>query len=154
LGREFDDLMVSEGVIVERNSPNILDQNGKPERYGRLLITKVRVMRIYSNLPEALFPEIYSTAAYIANRTLVKELGWKTLYEVVFGTPLLVYYLRVYGCWAYPLLKGPNVLLRKEKLQLRVYIGYLVGYDALNIFRVWIPSRNKVIRIRDIIFNK
>jgi hypothetical protein len=25
LGREFDDLMASEGVTVERNSPNILD---------------------------------------------------------------------------------------------------------------------------------
>jgi hypothetical protein len=111
-------------------------------------------MRIYSNLPEALFPEIYSTAVYIANRTPVKELGWKTLYEAVFGIPPLVYHLRVYGCWAYPLLKGPNTLLRKEKLQPRAYIGYLVGYDALNIFRVWIPSRNKVIRTRDVIFDE
>jgi hypothetical protein len=73
-------------------------------------------MRIYSNLPKALFPEIYSTAVYIANRTPVKELGWKTLHEVVFSILLLVYYLRVYRCWAYLLLKGPNILSRKEKL--------------------------------------
>ena len=37
---------------------------------------------------------------------------------------------------------------------LRAYVGYLVGYNLMNIFQVYIPSEKKVIRIRDIKFNK
>ena len=39
------------------------------------------------------------------------------------------------------------------KLDPRAYIGYLVGYDSTNIFRIWIPSFKKVIRTRDVKFN-
>jgi hypothetical protein len=38
---------------------------------------------------------------------------------------------------------------------LRAYVGYLVGYDLINIFQVYILSKKKkVIKIRDIKFNK
>ena len=32
----------------------------------------------------------------------------------------------------------------------RAHIGHLVGYDSINIYRIWIPSQRKVIRIQDI----
>jgi hypothetical protein len=34
----------------------------------------------------------------------------------------------------------------------QAYIGYLVGYDSSNIFRVWIPTLDRVIKTRDVIF--
>lgn len=33
-------------------------------------------------------------------------------------------------------------------------IGYLVGYEGTNIFRIWIPQKRKVIRTRDVTFNE
>ena len=30
---------------------------------------------------------------------------------------------------------------KKRKLDPRAYIGYLVGYDSTNIFRIWIPHK-------------
>ncbi len=33
-------------------------------------------------------------------------------------------------------------------------MGYLVGYDSTNIYRIWVPSRGKVIRTRDVTFQK
>ncbi|KAM4067424.1 integrase core domain-containing protein [Hirsutella rhossiliensis] len=33
-------------------------------------------------------------------------------------------------------------------------IGYLVGYDSTNIFRIWIPSTSEVRRVRDVTFNE
>ena len=39
-----------------------------------------------------------------------------------------------------------------QRLEPRAHIGYLVGYDSTNIYRIWIPSRNKVVRIRDVTF--
>ena len=34
------------------------------------------------------------------------------------------------------------------------YIGYLVGYDFINIYGIWILYKGIIIFIRDIIFNK
>jgi hypothetical protein len=57
----------------------------------------------------------------------------------------------VYGCRAYPLKYN---LPRTRKLEPRAHIGYLVGYQSTNIFRVYIPSEKKVIRTRDVTFNE
>lgn len=35
-----------------------------------------------------------------------------------------------------------------------MYIGYLVGYEAINIYRVWVSNLNKVVKIRNVLFNK
>ena len=37
---------------------------------------------------------------------------------------------------------------------LRAYIGYLIGYNLINIFYIYIPNKKKVVKIRDIKFNK
>ncbi|KAI1507080.1 hypothetical protein Ptr86124_013971, partial [Pyrenophora tritici-repentis] len=39
-----------------------------------------------------------------------------------------------------------------DKTEPRAHIGYLVGYDSSNIYRVWIPTLDRVIRTRDVIF--
>jgi len=51
----------------------------------------------------------------------------------------------------------PDAQLKRNRLQRfepRAWIGYLVGYDSTNIFRIWIPRLNKVIRTRDVTFNE
>ena len=47
-----------------------------------------------------------------------------------------------------------NKLPRLAKLAPRTAIGYLVGYKAYNIWRIWIPTSHCVIRARDIQFNE
>ena len=43
---------------------------------------------------------------------------------------------------------------RLNKLDPRAHIGYLVGYDSTNIYRIWIPHKGIVISTRDIVFNE
>ena len=43
---------------------------------------------------------------------------------------------------------------RRNKLTPRAEIGYLVRYDSINIYRIWIPHTGKVISTRDIIFDE
>ncbi|KAL3954369.1 hypothetical protein ACCO45_009932 [Purpureocillium lilacinum] len=43
---------------------------------------------------------------------------------------------------------------RLKKLDPRAHIGYLVGYDSTNIFRIWVPHKGKVIASRDVIFDE
>ena len=45
-------------------------------------------------------------------------------------------HLKVYGCKAYPLLKKTDKPPKSNKMKPRAFIGYLVGYDSTNIFRV------------------
>ena len=43
---------------------------------------------------------------------------------------------------------------RLSKLDLWAYIGYLVSYNFINIYRIWIPYKGIIISTRDVIFNK
>lgn len=43
---------------------------------------------------------------------------------------------------------------KKGKLLPKAEIGYLVGYDSTNIYRIWIPSRDVVVSSRDVTFNE
>src|SRR5262245_10872405 len=66
-------------------------------------------------------------------------------------------HLRTYGCRAYALRQR---IPAGEKLTPRALIGYLVGYDATNVYRIWLPQakshgkQGKVIRIRDVTFDE
>jgi hypothetical protein len=123
-------------------------------------------MRIGANLPHELWKETVNAAAYLHNRTPRENLGWKTSYEVFYShtanlagidenrQPQLAH-LRAYGCRAYAMTE--NAQLKKQrlrKLDPRAYIGYLVGYDSTNVFRVWIPHQGKVISTRDVLFDE
>lgn len=60
-----------------------------------------------------------------------------------------MHHIHPIGCQAYVLNRS---LKRADKLESRALIGHLVGYNSTNIFRIWLPTRDEVIRTRDIIF--
>ena len=150
LGKEFDILVKERGIQVERSAPDTQAQNGDSERSGRTLITKARAIQTYAKLPHDLWPEAVQTAGYIINRTPTKKLNWKTPYEGIKNKKPRLAHLHPFGCKAYVLKKH---IPKLEKLNPRGHIGYFVGYDSTNIFRIWIPSKNTVIRTRDVTFD-
>ncbi|KAM4055458.1 GAG-pre-integrase domain-containing protein [Hirsutella rhossiliensis] len=63
--------------------------------------------------------------------------------------------LKAYGCRAYAMTSNAQLKRKRlQKLDPRAYIGYLVGYNSTNIFRIWIPHLKKVISTRDVIFDE
>jgi hypothetical protein len=60
-------------------------------------------------------------------------------------------YLRIFGCHTYALKYN---IPQTHKIEPRVYVGHLVRYDSMNIFRIWVPSKKKVISTWDVIFNE
>ena len=149
LGGDFETLIAREGMTTERTAPYTPDQNGHAERSGGVILAKARSMRIAASLPSNLWPEMIHAAVYLKNRTPRKQLGWKTQFEMLHQKKPSLAHLHVYGCRAYPLNKH---IPRLQKLEPRAHIGYLVGYDSTNIFRIWIPSLEKVVRTRDVTF--
>ena len=61
---------------------------------------------------------------------------------------LIFYHLKVYIYEVYVFIKfknDSNKLRRFQKLASKVYIGYLVGYKSMNIYKVWILYKKKVV---------
>lgn len=158
---------VAQSIILEPSSPDTQAQNGGAERSGGVIKDKARTMRLDANLPFELWPEIVRSAVYLHNRTPKYSHGWKSPYEVFFTTASLyngvitpprkpnLAHLKAYGCKAFALssdtLRGKS---RLQRLDPRAWIGYLVGYQSSNIYRVWVPSMGKIISTRDVIFDE
>ncbi|RYP45902.1 hypothetical protein DL768_007806 [Monosporascus sp. mg162] len=124
---------------------------------------------ISSNLPSDLWPEAVEAATYIANRTPTKALGWKTPIQVLNewiakrdkipvpeeGLKANVANVILFGSEAYALTEAVRRgAERLKKMDPRAYIGYLVGYVASNIYRVWVPLQQRVITVRDVTFDE
>jgi hypothetical protein len=63
--------------------------------------------------------------------------------------------LKAYDCTAY----ATTVIYKQKKARLRKLdpradISYLMGYNFINIYRVWIPYTGKIISTKDVIFDE
>ena len=159
IGGDLEDWVSGQGIDWDWTAKNTPEQNGISERYGGLLTEKARCIRLHAKLPEDLYPECYLAAAYLMNRTPNKSLKWASPLVALqnhFGQTVRheIAHLKVYGCKAYPLLKGKDKPPKSHKMKPRAFIGYLVGYDSSNIFRVWDPEKGTVSGYRDVIFNE
>jgi hypothetical protein len=149
LGRDFADGCKTVGIKVETTAENTDEQKGLQEAAGRTIMQRTRALRISSGLPKALTNELAVAAVQLLNTTPVESLGWKTPHEVIFNTKPSVAHYSPIGCRAYVYRRD---IKAADKTEPRAHIGYLVGYDSSNIYRVWIPSLDRVIRTRDVIF--
>ena len=41
-----------------------------------------------------------------------------------------------------------------KRLQPKAWIGYLVGYNSTNIYRIWNPITAQIVCTRDVMFNE
>ena len=150
LGNLFKNLLKKEKITWEKTATYTPDQNGRTERAGGVLTLRARALRIGAKLPTKLWPEVYKAAEHLNNRTPKEAIGWITPFEALTGKKPLLTHLHPYGCKAYPLEKN---IPRLKKLLPRALIGYLVGYDSTNIYRIWIPGDDRIIRTRDVAFD-
>jgi hypothetical protein len=149
LGHDFADACRSVGIKIETTAENTDEQKGLQESAGKIIMQRTRALRISSGLPKALTNELAVAAVQLLNTTPVESLGWKTPHEVIFNTKPSVAHYSPIGCRAYVYRRDVKAA---DKTEPRAHIGYLVGYDSSNIYRVWIPLLDRVIRTRDVIF--
>jgi hypothetical protein len=122
---------------------------------GGAIMEKARTMRIAANLPHDLWKDIVEAACYLRNRIPLERNNWHSPFERTFKKQASISHLKAYGCKAFAMTAEAQLKLRrKQKLEPKAYIGYLVGYQSSNNFRIWIPHKNKVVTTRDVIFNE
>jgi hypothetical protein len=149
LGSSAKEVLNSAGIKVKVRSPDTPAQLGGAERAGAIIVIAARVLRIHSGLPKTLANEMVCTAARILNITPTKSIDWRTPQEMVTGVCLDLSQLRVIRSCGFVLNKH---LPRGDKLKDRTFEGFLVGYDASNVYQVWLPNTNCVICVRDVCF--
>lgn len=154
LGGDHKERYEKRGIVVRFSVRGIPAQNGKAERAGSIIIMRARALAIHARLPESLWPEVYEAAVYVINRTPQQISDtWTSPYEMVYGRKPNLANLRVYGCRAY--VRYPDSAIpRTQKLAPRAWIGYLVGYVASNIWRIWNPRTRRITDERDVIFDE
>jgi hypothetical protein len=156
------------GIVFEPSPAHTKEPDGHAERSGGVIGEKARTMRIHANLPEELWPYIIEATCYLYNRLPNERLSWMSPMELVnrcrmmsdgidgdWVTPYNGNW-RAYGCKAY-VMKADMQEGREKlyfKLNARADVGYLVGYVASNIFKVWIPHTGKVRTVRDVRFDE
>ncbi|KAJ8129613.1 hypothetical protein O1611_g4017 [Lasiodiplodia mahajangana] len=154
-------------IRIEPSAPHTQAQNGGAERSGGVIKEKARAMRMGAKLPSFLWVETYKAAVYLHNRTPKYQLFWQSPYETFYT--YLAYrdgivvqdrkpqqaHLRAYGCKAFAM--SADALEKRKRLQKlnpKAWIGYLVGYNSTNIYRIWNPMTNEVMAVRDVAFNE
>ena len=150
-----------ECIKLEPSAPYTGVQLGGAERPGGTIKDKIRTMGIGANLPAHLWSEISRAAIYLHNRTPKYTYNWKSPYDrfhthiahkdgvVVEDRKPQQAHLKVYGCKAFAMTSDAQKKAKRlQRLKPKAWIGYLVGYDSTNIYRIWNPTLNKVFRTR------
>lgn len=172
----FESWAAENGIEIENSPSETHESNGRAERAGQEIINKSNAMLLDANLPGSLWPETTKAAALLHNLSPKEANGMKSPNEVLlkwfqdnlrWHNPTLLARasddlrpdwsgIYAYGCRAYALNKEREA----EKNSLffrthpRAHIGYLVGYRAANIYRIWVPELDKVITTRNVAFDE
>lgn len=163
-GKEYSPKMLGElaadlGQIIETTTPYFPEQDGRAERSIGIIISRVRTVSIEKNIPKFLWPELVRSQLHIANRTATSVLNGETPIQA-FNRHFTgvdensgLSHLRVLGCKVYVRIPVEKRVL-SQKLDKRAEIGILVGYEGQHIYRIFIPSRRRVIRSSTVRFDE
>ncbi|EFZ03308.2 Integrase, catalytic core [Metarhizium robertsii ARSEF 23] len=150
LGKKWKDFIIMKGITFNPSPPDTPDQNGLAERSGGVIMTIARKLRIQGNLPQNLWPYIVAHATRLLNRIPVQRKHWQTPFEMVHGRKPNLSHLKIIGSLAYVLIKSKKIRPARAKLQENALMGWLVGLEATNIYKIWIPQLDRVIASRDV----
>ncbi|GJS02660.1 putative ribonuclease H-like domain-containing protein [Tanacetum coccineum] len=88
---------MEKGIKREFSVARTPQQNGVAERKNRTLIEAARTMLVDSKLPTTFWAEVVNTACYVLNRVLVIKPHNKTPYELIYGRPPLIDFMKPFG---------------------------------------------------------
>jgi hypothetical protein len=148
---EYREFMKLRKIVTKRFVSYTSSQNDKIERSEKILMIRTRAMRIKANLSINMWSKVFKSVEYLNNRIFRKGLIWKTFFEILIEKKSNLTHLQSYKCRAYFL---ENIILKKNRLKSKAFIDYLVRYDFINICRIWIFNRMRIIRIRNVLFDK
>ncbi|GJV13798.1 ribonuclease H-like domain-containing protein [Tanacetum coccineum] len=138
-GTEFKNSVMNQfcemkGIKREFSVARTPQQNGVAERRNRTLIEAARTMLVDSKLPTTFWAEAVNTACYVLNRVLVIKPHNKTPYELIRGRPLLIDFMKPFGCPVTILNTRDHLGKFDRKADEGFFVGYSVVSKAIRVF--------------------
>nr|GEX20603.1 hypothetical protein [Tanacetum cinerariifolium] len=117
-------------------------KNGVAERKNKTLIKAARTMLVDFKLPTTFWAEAVNTACYVLNKALVIKPHNKTPYELIHGRPLLIDFMKPFGC-PVTILNTKDYLGKfDEKVDEGFFVGYSMVSKAMRVFN----KRTKIVK--------
>ena len=154
-GKEYMGEMIiyikSEGIEYNPTAGHSPQSNGIAERMNRTLFEMACTMLDASGAPLELWGEAVLAAIHIRNRLPSSTLGGRTPHEAWTGKKPTVGHIRKWGCKVY---RHINKMTGRKKLGKKSMMGFLVGYESGNIYRIYHPVTKEIKVSRDVIFSE
>ncbi|KAJ6061516.1 uncharacterized protein N7446_005636 [Penicillium canescens] len=162
-GRVSERSLTSDGIVVYHSPPGHPEMNGNAERAGGVILIRMRMLTLEGKLPKELWPEAAMAAVWLLNRTptyIAHENRWVVPWDEVrkrFASDgeaipkVNLSNVRLYGSLAYCRIEKQ---VQSDKMNPRAEVGFLVGYLAANVWKIWFPQHGKVRLVRDAVFDE
>src|SRR5579862_5789302 len=154
-GKEYMGEMIkylkTQGIEYNPTAGYSPQSNGDAERMNRTLFDMAYTMLDSSGAPLELWGEAVLAANHIRNRLPTSTLDGKTPHEAWTGKKPTVGHIRKWGCKVY---RHINKKTGRRKLDKKSRIGYLVGYESGNIYRIYHPATKEFKVSRDVKFSE
>ena len=120
------------------------------ERKHRHIMETARAIRFQGNIPIKFWGECALAAVHIINRIPSTVLLNKSTFEMMFGKPPDLSYMKIIGCLCYA-----TTLLRSDKFGPRAIKSVLMGYGTTQKGYKLYDLQNRVFFVsRDVVFNE
>nr|GEU31752.1 uncharacterized mitochondrial protein AtMg00810-like [Tanacetum cinerariifolium] len=129
---DFDDVYFC--IKREYNVARTPQQNRVAEKRNKTLIEAARTMLVDSKLPTTFWAEAVNTACYVLNRALVTKPHKKTPYELIHVRPLLIDFIKLFGCPVTIINTRDNLGKFEGKADEGYFVGYAVVSKAMRVF--------------------
>ena len=151
MNKRFQKYLLENQIGHETSTAYCSQQNGLAERANRTLAETVRTLLIGANLPERLWGEAISTAAFLRNLIPKASIGNVTP-ESLIGASLTDYnYIKAFGSTAFVLKKKADM----SKFGARSTKMVLVGFEPRKkAYRCYDVNSDKVFISRDVLFDE
>ena len=155
-------------IFFESSSADTQTQNDVMKQFKQIMMMKIKIIQLFINLFHSMWKKIIGTMIYFYNQTLKTALKWKNSYKTFHiyiwwkktGSnfqKFQLHYFQTYDCKCYIFIKFQNDFRKTDKFQklnFHVHIEFLVKYVFINVYRVWISYKQKIIFIQNVIFDE
>ena len=148
-GEIFKQFCINCRIRQEFSAPYTPQQNGMIERSWRTLMNMIRCILQTANLPKILWPRAALTAAYLRNRSVVRD--GCTPYELLKGRKPELKHIRVFGCRAYLHIEKYQRSKLDKKAKTVIFVGYS---DECKAYVVYDPEQNSMHTSRNVTFDE